>query len=422
MLKVLLSSRKFGSPSPDALICAASRSLVFSLTLYFVFFTGACATFKKPTSTVDTQVRERALREENNGIVVSTAVVGSTEEKEIFGIDLSQKNIQAVWLEIENNTDRPLILLPIALDPEYFAPLEVAYAYHKTFAANANAAMDEHLLNLNFPIRSPIFPGSKKSGYIFTNRSKGMKVIDVDLLGRNFSKNFTFFAPDPDLEEGPKILAHLEALFAPSELQVMTAEADLRQALERLPCCVSDEGGTPTGEPLNVVIIGAVDDWISGFVRRGYQSQPLEPRYVFGRSQDISAQKHSRGYIRSQEHFVRIWKTPILYNDQPVWITQTGTRLGGRFAEQAPADVTRPLDPYVDLTRNNLTEDITYSQALIKIGYVKGAGVSHQTQTEATPQEAVNVITDGLRVVLVFAERPASLADINFFDWERLVQ
>ncbi|PQP33331.1 hypothetical protein C6A37_13465, partial [Desulfobacteraceae bacterium SEEP-SAG9] len=81
----------------------------------------------------------------------------------------------------------------------------------------------------------------------------------------------------------------------------------------------------------------------------------------FGRPQDISAQKYSRGYTRSQEHFIRIWKTPILYNDKPVWLAQSGTRLGGRFAEKAPAGVTRPLDPYVDLTRNDLTEDLAYS-------------------------------------------------------------
>ena len=168
------------------------------------------------------------------------------------------------------------------------------------------------------------------------------------------------------------------------------------------------------------MIIGEIDDWISGFVRRGYRHQPLNPRYVFGRPQDISAQKHSRGYTRSQEHFIRIWKTPILYDDKPVWIAQTGTRLGGRFAEKAPAEVTSPLDPYVDLTRNDLTQDLAYSQALIKIGYVKGSGHSQPTQTNATSKGAVHYITDGLRVVLVFAQRPASLADIDFFDWERL--
>ena len=396
------------------------RSFIIGLIICLALFVEACATFEKPVTTINEQVHERALTKESNGIRVSAAVVGTEEAREIFGIDLFQKNIQAVWLEIENNTDRPLILLPTALDPEYFAPLEVAYAYHKTHTADANAAIGDHLLTLNFPIRSPILPGSSMSGYVFTNRTKGMKVIDVDVLGRNFSQNFTFFAPNPDGGEGQHTLSRMETMFSAQELKTVVSEAALRQALEQVPCCVSDEDGTPTGEPLNVVIIGEIDDWISGFVRRGYQYQPLNPRYAFGRPQDISGQKQSRGYTRSQEHFIRIWKTPILYDGKPVWIAQTSTRLGERFTEKVSAEVTIPLDPYVDHARNDLTQDLAYSQALIKIGYVKGSGRSQPTQTNATSKGAVDYITDGLRVVLVFAQRPTSLADIDFFDWERL--
>lgn len=397
-----------------------SRSFFIGPMICLALFMGACASYKRPDIITGDHVRERALIKERSGIQVAIAVLGTEEAKEIFGIDLSLKNIQAVWIEIENNTDRPLNLLPTAMDPYYFAPLEVAYVYHKTHAADANAAIDEHLLTLNFPVRSPILPGSSMSGYVFTNRTKGMKVIDVDLLGHNFSQNFTFFAPNPDAEEGQRILAHMETMFPAQELKIVASEAALRQALEQLPCCVSDEDGIPTGEPLNVVIIGEIDDWITGFVRRGYQYQPLSLRYAFGRPQDISGQKESRGYTRSQEHFIRFWKTPILYDGKPIWIAQTGTRLGGRFAEKTPNEVAIPLDPYVDHTRNDLTQDLAYSQALIKIGYVKGSGRSHPTRTDATAKSAVHYITDGLRVVLVFARRPASLADIDFFDWERL--
>jgi hypothetical protein len=393
-----------------------NRLFIIGLTICLAIFVGACATFEKPATTINSQVCERALTKESSGIRVSTAVVGTEEAREIFGIDLFQKNIQAVWLEIENNTDRPLILLPTSMDPDYFSPLEVAYAYHEIRAPDVNAAIDEHLQTLNFPIRSPILPGSKFSGYVFTNQTIGMKVINVELLGRNFSRNFTFFVPDPDTGKGERILEQMKTMFSARELKTLESEAALRQALEHLPCCISNEDGTPTGEPLNVVIIGEIDDWIPGFVRRGYQYQPLNPRYVFGRPQDISGQKKSRGYISSQEHFIRIWKTPILYDDKPVWIAQTGTRLGGRFAEKTSAEVTTPLDPYVDHTRDDLTQDLAYSQALIKIGYIKGSGRLKPTQTEGS----VHYITDGLRVVLVFAQRPTSLADIDFFDWERL--
>ena len=73
----------------------------------------------------------------------------------------------------------------------------------------------------------------------------------------------------------------------------------------------------------------------------------------------------------------------------------------------------------MDEARNDLTQDLAYSQALVKIGYVKGAGGPLTTAAEDESDE-ISYTTDGLRVVLVFGDRPASLATIDFFDWERL--
>jgi len=379
----------------------------------------ACATFKKPASINEAPIFERALTKEDNGIRVSTSVLGDEEARQIFGIDLARKKIQAVWIEIENNIDRPIILLPTAIDPDYFAPLEVSFAYHRAFATDANAALDAHLLNLNFPIRNLIQPGARKSGYIFTNWTKGMKVVDVDLLGDDFSQNFTFFVPNPDSDIGQDIIDRIESMFSASELQNVESEADLRKALEQLPCCVSGENGGPSTEPLNVIIIGAFDDWTTAFTRRGYRYQVLNPRYAFGRTQDISGHKLSRGYTRAQAHTIRLWQTPIRYLGKPVWVAQTSTRLGGRFAEKAPAEVTSPINPKVDEARYDLAQDLAYSQALVKIGFTKGAGSSQSTTTEQG-SDNVHYTTDGLRVALIFGDRPASLDKIDFFDWERL--
>jgi hypothetical protein len=295
----------------------------------------------------------------------------------------------------------------------------VSFAYHKAFAVDANAALDAHFLKLNFPIRSLIQPGSRVSGYIFTNWTKGVKVIDVDLIGDDFSQNFTFFAPSPDSDLGKDIINLMDSMFSASELQSVESEADLRKALEQLPCCVSNENGGPSAEPLNVVIIGAFDDWTTAFNRRGYRYQVLNPRYAFGRAQDVSAHKLSRGYTRAQAHTIRFWQTPIQFNGKSVWVAQTSTRLGGRFAEKAPVEVTSPINPKVDEARYDLAQDLAYSQALIKIGFVKGSERSQPTATEQGAGD-VHYTTDGLRVVLVFGDRPASLERIDFFDWERL--
>ena len=394
-------------------------SAIISFTVFFALFMNACATFKKPLNRNEAPVYERALREEKNGIQVSTSVLGDEEARQIFGIDLARKRMQAVWIDIENNTDRPLLLLPTAIDPEYFAPLEVSFAYHKAFAADANAALDAHILNLNFPIRSPVLPGSRASGYIITNWTKGMKVVDVDLLGDDFSENFTFFVPNPDSAQGKDIIDRVERMFSASELQNVQSEADLGQALEQLPCCVTDENGGHSAEPLNVVIIGALDDWTTAFLRSGYQYQVLNPRYAFGRAQDLSGHKLSRGYIKAQAHSLRFWQTPIRFNGKPVWVGQISARLGGRFVDKAPLGVTLPLNPHIDEARDDLIQDLAYSQALIKIGFIKGSRRPQQAQKAGSSKDT-QYTTDGLRAVLVFGDRPSSLEEIDFFHWERL--
>jgi hypothetical protein len=395
------------------------RLFVVVVSIGCVWFVGACATFTTPAAVDEALIHERALTKEANGIRVSIALVGDKEARQIFGIKLSQKEIQALWLAIENHTDRPLLLLPTAIDPQYYAPLEVAFAYHQFFAGAANKALDEHLLKLNFPVRSLILPGAQASGYVFTSWTEEVKAIDIDLIGDDFSQNFTFFAPNPNATRGLAVIQKLGSIYSASELQHVECGAALRQVLERFPCCVTAENGETSAEPLNVVIIGAVDDWTTAFIRRGYHYQPLKPRTVLGRSQDVSGKKLSRGDTNTQTHAIRIWQTPIRYRGVPVWMAQTGNRLGGRFADEKDAEVTTPMDPYVDEARDDLTQDLAYSQALIKIGYVQGAGRPPRARAQEASR-AVEYTTDGLRVVLVFGNRPASLATINFFDWERL--
>ena len=55
---------------------------------------------------------------------------------------------------------------------------------------------------------------------------------------------------------------------------------------------------------------------------------------------------------------------------------------------------------------------------LAKVGFVKGAG----SVSAAEPRQTSNgssYHTDGLRAVLVFGGKAVSLAEIDFFDWER---
>jgi hypothetical protein len=89
---------------------------------------------------------------------------------------------------------------------------------------------------------------------------------------------------------------------------------------------------------------------------------------------------------------------------------------GGRFAASNGPSPTSPsgVDPDVDEARNGLVQDLIYSQSLAKIGFVKAF------RNRAMPVDS-SYRTDGLRAVLLFTDEPVSLQEIDFFDWERLV-
>ena len=70
----------------------------------------------------------------------------------------------------------------------------------------------------------------------------------------------------------------------------------------------------------------------------------------------------------------------------------------------------------MDEARTALTEDMTYSQNLMKIGLVTGVGAAQ----EGAPRKNLTTdpyYTDGYRVVLVFDRTPRSPSEIEVFPW-----
>jgi hypothetical protein len=348
---------------------------------------------------------------------VSAVLPSAAESKSIFGVDLAQHGVELLWLEIENGTDRSLVFLPTGLDPEYFAPLEIAFLYKDSFNDQGKAALGEHLKALSFDSHSPIVPGETASGFVYANQVDPTMIVDVDLVGREWSRRIALLVPMPGTEAAQQRLAALRGLYAEADVVEIDDEAALRTALEKLPCCITDVTGTRQGPPLNVVLIGGLEECGPAFARRRYRYNPAEPWYVFGREQDLSAHKISR-WVAPQPHTLRFWLAPLRYQGKPVWVGQVSTGLGGRFA--APGAGTRPIEPDVDEARNDVVQDLLYSQALAKVGFVKGAGSVSAAAPRQVP-DGSHYHTDGLRAVLLFGRDAVSLAEIDFFDWERLV-
>lgn len=389
-----------------------------SVVVCLVMLTGACATsFEIPGPFDDTTLRQRAQTVmTKDGIRISAAVPSVDESEAIFGVDLSQRKVQPLWLEVENGTDKIIGLLPTGVDPEYFSPLEVSFAYHSSFSDASSAHIDEHLASLNF--EGPIDPKSIASGFIYTNAIEDTKFVNVDLVGVSWATNVTLMVSIPGGESREDHWKRLFAMIAQAGPIEVEDESKLRELLEQLPCCTSNEAGDQT-EPLNLVLIGELAEAAGALVRREYRYTAVGPRYVFGRSQDASAQKRAQ-WAAAQPHVARFWLTTIRYRGRPVWIAQVSSPLGGRFREQTGGETEPPMDPEVDEARNDLVQDMIYSQSLAKIGWVKGMPRVKAPEAGTALSRAL-YFTDGLRAVLLFQRESVSISETEFFGWERLI-
>ena len=59
---------------------------------------------------------------------MTTAVPSAEETEAIFGANLAAKEIQPIWVKVENHSDTTYYLVSSAVDPNYFSPNEASNA------------------------------------------------------------------------------------------------------------------------------------------------------------------------------------------------------------------------------------------------------------------------------------------------------
>ena len=288
--------------------------------------------------------------------------------------------------------------------------------------------------------RNPIPPGATVSGFVLTNLDEGIKVVDVDLIARGDARSFTFVAVDPSFK-ATSLRVNFDELYRSDELIHVDDENALRTLLERLPCCVTNADGTANGDPLNLVVVGNRADFLAALVRRQwhpteviwsgslwrtvrsflqgsrYRYSPISSLYLYGRPQDIATQK-ARASIHERNH-ARFWLSPIRFRGKEVYVGQISRDIGVKFTLKSPTISTHAIDPDIDESRRYLVEDLLYSQALHRIGFVKGVGASSKTEPRRNLM-ADPYYSDGLRAVMFFEPRPSSLSQLEVLDWERV--
>ncbi len=397
------------------------------LALCFLIVCG-CATFR-PLPIDQVSFRDRAQSQAKNKIRVTAAVLSDEESQAVFDLPLYKQGIQPVWLEIKNNTEQSVWFAPVGLDPDYFAPLEVAYINRVMFSGEINKKMNEYFHA--HAMRNQIPPGTMISGFVFTHLDMGTKAFNVDVIGEDSAlRTFTFFIPVPGLR-----LSHQEidweSLYKEKELLRLEDEESLRKALETLPCCSTDKDGKQKGDPLNIVFVSTGEDLHLVLIRSGWNETakidtgaaseatrstryagadryaPVIPFFLYGRPQDAAFRKTRE--TGNEQNQIRLWLSPILFKGLPVWVGQISRDIKVRFRFK--------LEPLVDEARTYIFQDVLYSSALERYGYVKGVGAATQSNPRKTLQ-GDSYFTDGYRAVMWVTGKPTAYSDIEFLSWE----
>ena len=383
---------------------------------------------------------DRSQTKTDGKVRVTVAVPSAEEIKQIFGFPLEGKNIQPVWLEVENNSDTGFFLYHIAMDPDIYSTGEVAWKFQSSLYSKKSQKNIYNVFRDN-EIDWYFKPGSTTSGFVYTNLKMGTKAVIVRLFSEKNVREMTFFVEVPGLRADHH---RLDPYTLYSEKDMIDLGDDgLRQALESLPCCATSKVGSGEGDPLNIIVIGPEDEMWPAFITRGwdeseviygaslartiasslfgerYRYSPMSPLYVYGRPQDVGLQK-ARQTVNERNH-LRLWLSPMRYKGMPVYVGQISRDIGVKLTTKSPTLTTHEIDPDVDEARDYLIQDLLESQKIAKLGFVEGVG-------RATPENPRYNLTDspywtdGLRVVFVFAEESTALNELELFDWKRLYQ
>jgi hypothetical protein len=435
----------------------------------------------------------RAQTQEAPGAAVTVAVLDAAESERLFGVPLARRGLQPVYLHIENRSEVHLRLQLVSIDPNYFTPLEAAGVNHFSLlkrlsafgilgwfflplmfliiliipfklitAYRANRRMDECFQSQAFRLR-PIPPGGVTEGFVFTRLDAGTKIVHICLHATGGSIHsiteraaestganpaaptaepratikpaveFTFSIPVPGIAVD-YLRRDFTALETPGSLVECDEVLSLAERLRAMPAVTTNEKGTGSGDPVNLVMIGELETLISAFAARWdetetitlatcwktvrsfllgsqYRYSPVSALYLFGRSQDMALQR-SRHSINERLH-LRLWLTPLRFHRQPVWVGQVSRDIGVRFTTRTWNLTTHRIDPDVDESRDYVVEDLLEAEHVDAAGYIDGVG----TCDRKSPRRNLtgdSYFTDGKRAVILLS---AARTSPRFVGW-----
>jgi hypothetical protein len=392
-----------------------------------------CASFKPAPTSYQPQLA-RALTRTNGPIIASVAVLSRQEAAKMFDLALHKKHVQPVWVRLQNTDTNNYVFLPASMDANYHSPAEVGYMFRKMCAPQRNRRLGAFVESKRIPLVVPA--GRTVEGFVFTTLDPGAKHLRVELLGEKEFRRMEFatYAPEKtfDFEKLQR-----DTVYSPETAQDYSV-ADLGAALNSLPATTTDSKGRGAGDPLNMVLIGELDDLFLAFGRQGWnvtevlsfgnvfklvgaflfnttwETSPVSPLNVFGRKQDIALQK-ARTTIHERNH-LRLWLAPFTCEGRAVVVGQISRDIGLRFSFRAPGWVTHKIDPEVDEARNYLIQEMLISGSVYQLAWVDGVGEApHDTPRRNLTGDPY--FTDGRRAVFFLSSEPIPPSEVHMLKW-----
>lgn len=403
---------------------------------WIVLLLSACATPYQPGA-IDVQATPaEILTKSSHDVTVSTTILSDKLAQQLYGVNLGDVGLQAVWLRIENRSDHSYWLLVSALDPNYYAPHEAAALFFGDLSDEDEKRASHRFHELGIDLKST--PGSVNEGYVLTPRVEGGRFLVVALAGsqRLLKHGFAVTLPDGDFDFER---LEPETIYSDSERPNLDLE-QLRQAIESLPCCAMNKDGDKPGDPLNLVVIGNAGEVLAAMARSGwsfthridlktvermigaalsgtsYSVSPVSPLWYQDRQHDLALQR-ARGSISMRNH-LRLWLAPFRYEDRSVWVGQISRDIGIKATTLSPTLTTHVIDPNVDEARENLLQSMMVAGTVDRFTFAGGIPAA----TPESPRMNLTedpYYTDGLRLVLwVSPSLDTPVESIEFLEWQ----
>ena len=404
-----------------------------NFTVLLLTSCAGCAGFKPAPASYQPQLA-RALTATNGPITASVAVLSRQEAAKMFGLPLHKKQVQPVWVRIQNTDTNDYFFLPASMDADYHSPAEVGYSFRKRCSPQRNRRVNDFMEAKRIP--NAVLAQTTVEGFVFTTLDPGAKHLRVELLGENAFRRMEFATHVPGKKYDFSGIQRNE-LYRPEAIQDYSL-ADLAAVLNDLPATTTDSKGKGAGDPLNMILVGRLEDLYLAFGRQGWdltetlsfgnvfkligaflfnttwETSPISPLNVFGRKQDMALQK-ARATIHERNH-LRLWLAPFTCNGLPVVVGQISRDIGLRFSFLAPGWVTHKIDPEVDEARDYLIQEMLISGSVEQVAWVDGVGKAPREQ----PRRNLTgdpYFTDGRRVVFFLSSKPISPSEVHLHKW-----